>query len=127
MIIEKSFPKSYQNPSKIDPKICHKTKPEQRPTKQPKNEDTKNSYTSKLINNPNLLSKKIGEESIEVIIELMNKNKKNMINESADLLYHLIVSWVYLDINPENIWNELKSRETSSVSNKKRNIENGLR
>ena len=91
-----------------------------------KNEDTKNSYTSKLINNPNLLSKKIGEESIEVIIEIMNKNKKNMINESADLLYHLIVSWVYLDINPENIWDELKNRETSLVSNKKRNIENGL-
>ena len=92
-----------------------------------RNEEIKNSYTSKLIKNPNLLAKKIGEESVEVIIEILNKNKKNMINESADLLYHLVVSWIYLDINPKNIWDELKNREVSLKLNKKRKSINGVR
>ena len=91
-----------------------------------KNKDVKNSYTSKLIKNPNLLSKKIGEESVEVIIEILNKDKDKLINESADLLYHLIVSWIYLDINPKNIWDELKQREVNLDKNKKRKIPNGL-
>ena len=91
-----------------------------------KNKDVKNSYTSKLIKNPNLLSKKIGEESVEVIIEILNKDKDKLINESADLLYHLIVSWIYLDINPKNIWDELKQREVNLEKNKKRKISNGL-
>ncbi len=91
-----------------------------------KNKDVKNSYTSKLIKNPNLLSKKIGEESVEVIIEILNKDKDKLINESADLLYHLIVSWIYLDINPKNIWDELKQREVNLEINKKRKTPNGL-
>tara|TARA_B100001741_G_C16454017_1_gene551793 strand:+ start:105 stop:428 length:324 start_codon:yes stop_codon:yes gene_type:complete len=91
-----------------------------------KNKDEKNSYTSKLIKNPNLLSKKIGEESVEVIIEILNKDKDKLINESADLLYHLIVSWIYLDINPKNIWDELKQREVNLEINKKRKTPNGL-
>ncbi len=91
-----------------------------------KNKDVKNSYTSKLIKNPNLLSKKIGEESVEVIIEILNKDKDKLINESADLLYHLIVSWIYLDINPKNIWDELKQREVNVEINKKRKTPNGL-
>ena len=91
-----------------------------------KNKDVKNSYTSKLIKNPNLLSKKIGEESVEVIIEILNKDKDKLINESADLLYHLIVSWIYLDINPKNIWDELKQREVNLEKHKKRKTPNGL-
>ena len=73
-----------------------------------------------------MLSKKIGEESVEVIIEILKKDKKKLINESADLLYHLIVSWIYLDINPKNIWDELKQREVNLEINKKRKTPNGL-
>ena len=91
-----------------------------------KNEDIKKSYTAKLLNDPKLLAKKIGEESVEVIIEILNKDKDKLINESADLLYHLIVSWIYLDINPKNIWDELKQREVNLEKNKKRKISNGL-
>ena len=91
-----------------------------------KNEDIKKSYTAKLLNDPKLLAKKIGEESVEVIIEILNKDKDKLINESADLLYHLIVSWIYLDINPKNIWDELKQREVNLEINKKRKTPNGL-
>ena len=76
--------------------------------------DKEKSYTAQLLNNPNLLAKKIGEESTELIIDLVNNNKTGIINESADLLYHLLVSWVSLGIDPEEIWDELSKRTLKS-------------
>ena len=82
--------------------------------KERKNFDIETSYTAQLLNNPNLLAKKIGEESTELIIDLINKNKIGVINESADLLYHLIVSWVSSGVHPEEIWDELSKRTLKS-------------
>ena len=79
-----------------------------------KNFNTDKSYTAQLLNNPELLAKKIGEESTELIIDLVNKNKTGVINESADLLYHLLVSWVLSGVDPEEIWNELSKRTLKS-------------
>ena len=79
-----------------------------------KNFDNEKSYTAQLLNNPNLLAKKIGEESTELIIDLVKNNKTGIINESADLLYHLLVSWVSLGIAPEEIWDELSKRTLQS-------------
>ena len=79
-----------------------------------KNFDKEKSYTAQLLNNPNLLAKKIGEESTELIIDLVKNNKTGIINESADLLYHLLVSWVSLGIDPEEIWDELSKRTLKS-------------
>ena len=72
------------------------------------------SYTAQLFNNSNLLAKKIGEESCELIIDLLNKNKNGIINESADLLYHLMVSWASSGIDINEIWNELDRRTIKS-------------
>ena len=82
--------------------------------KQRKNTNEKQSYTSLLIKNPELLAKKIGEESSELIIDLIKKNKPGAIKESADLIYHILVVWISLGINPEEIWNELSSRKFKS-------------
>ncbi len=82
-----------------------------------KNKDVCKSYTAKLINNPELLVKKIGEESIEVIIEIIRKDKEKIIRESADLLYHIVVSWIYAGVKPEEIWKELEKR--SKIPTKK--------
>ena len=83
--------------------------------------DKKNSYTSSLLTNKNLLAKKIGEESIEVILEYLDNNKYKIINESADLLYHLCVMWISADIKPSDVWNELhRRRGTSGLEEKKR-------
>ena len=69
-------------------------------------------YTSKLIKgNLNKIIQKVGEESVEVIIEAALKNKKNIIYESADLLYHLLVMWNKLNINLEDIAKELNRRK----------------
>ena len=79
-----------------------------------KNADIDKSYTAQLLNNPNLIAKKIGEETTELIIDLVNNNRAGIINESADLLYHLLVSWVSSGVDPEEIWTELSKRTLKS-------------
>ena len=83
--------------------------------------DKKNSYTSTLLNNKNLLAKKIGEESIEVILEYLGNNKNKIIRESADLLYHLCVIWISADIKPADVWLELHRRRGLSGLKEKKN------
>ncbi len=78
------------------------------------------SYTSSLLAQKNILAKKIGEESIEVILEYLDNNKKNVIKESADLLYHLSVMWVSADVKPSDIWNELQKRKGISGLDEKK-------
>ena len=74
----------------------------------------KKSYTAHLINNPKLLGKKIGEESSELIIDFIKKNKKGIVNESADLIYHLLVVWISVGVNPQDVWDELIKRKLKS-------------
>ena len=78
------------------------------------------SYTSSLLENKNLLAKKVGEESIEVILEYLENNKDNIIKESADLLYHLSVMWISANVNPEDVWKELKKRKGRSGLDEKK-------
>ena len=69
-------------------------------------------YTNNLVKgNINKVIQKVGEESVEVIIEATLKNKKRTIYESADLLYHLLVMWNKLNINLEDIAEELNKRK----------------
>ena len=82
--------------------------------------DKEISYTSSLLAQKNFLAKKIGEESIEVILEYLDNNRKNLIKESSDLLYHLTVMWISADVKPSDVWNELKKRKgTSGLDEKK--------
>ena len=83
--------------------------------------DKKNSYTSSLLTNKNLLAKKTGEESIEVILEYLDDNKNKLIKESADLLYHLCVMWISADIKPDDVWDELDRRKGISGFEEKKN------
>ena len=85
--------------------------------------DKKISYTSSLLEKNNLLAKKIGEESIEVILEYLDNNKNKIIKESADLLYHLCVIWISADIKPGDVWHELhRRRGISGLEEKKRRL-----
>ena len=88
-----------------------------------KNFNKEISYTSNLLSNKNLLARKIGEESIEVILEYLNNNnnnKDNIIKESADLLYHLSVLWISVDVKPDDVWNELQNRRGKSGLDEKK-------
>lgn len=58
------------------------------------------------------MAKKLAEEAIEVVIDAVNGNRPAVIRESADLLYNLTVLWVAAGVRPEDVWDEMRRRET---------------
>ncbi|GAB6098123.1 bifunctional phosphoribosyl-AMP cyclohydrolase/phosphoribosyl-ATP diphosphatase HisIE [Halanaerocella petrolearia] len=69
------------------------------------------SYTSSLYEKgENAFLKKIGEEATEVVMAAKDTDQGELIYESADLIYHLLVSLVYYDISIEEVLEELESR-----------------
>jgi len=54
--------------------------------------------------------KKIGEEAIEVILAAKHQEKKDMVYEMGDLLYHLLVLMAEEGVEPADIFKELRSR-----------------
>jgi len=71
----------------------------------------KNSYTTELFNEGiKKISKKLGEEASEVIIASLAEKRSDLIYESADLIYHLLVLLVNEEINFNEIIDELSKR-----------------
>jgi phosphoribosyl-ATP pyrophosphohydrolase len=70
------------------------------------------SYTTSLIHTKGLneILKKIGEESIELILAGKNGVKEEIIYETADLIYHMAVLLVYYDIPLDKVYEELERR-----------------
>jgi len=57
-----------------------------------KRSPVENSYTNKLLSGGiNKVAQKVGEESIELVIEAKDDNKELFLNEAADLMYHFLV------------------------------------
>ena len=57
-----------------------------------KNSPAEGSYTSELFAaGQQRIAQKVGEEAIEVALASTSSNREATINESADLLYHLLV------------------------------------
>lgn len=76
-----------------------------------KNEDPEKSYTAKLLQgNINRLLQKVGEESVEYILEAKSNDKVKTISEGADLLYHFLVSLHGIDLTLDDILSELYRR-----------------
>jgi phosphoribosyl-ATP pyrophosphohydrolase len=57
------------------------------------------------------MAKKLAEEAVEVVIDVMQADRDAVVRESADLLYNLVVLWVATDIEPEDVWREMDRRE----------------
>ena len=77
-----------------------------------KKKSAEKSYTNELLKKDiNRISQKVGEEAVELVIAATTKNRKEVIYESADLLYHILVLWGKLEIKGENIADELLSRK----------------
>jgi phosphoribosyl-ATP pyrophosphohydrolase len=76
-----------------------------------KDAEPKKSYVASLYKKgPNKMAKKVGEEAVEVAIEAVRGKKKKLKEESADLLFHLLVLWTYYDIKPDDIFEILADR-----------------
>jgi len=85
-----------------------------------KGNDIKSSYTSFLLSKGNVhCLNKLKVELTE--LEDAIKNKKNTIHESADVIYHLLVTLESAGINFDDIITELKKRESTSGFIEKKN------
>jgi phosphoribosyl-ATP pyrophosphohydrolase len=74
-----------------------------------------NSYTSSLMQKGiDKILKKIGEEATEVVIAAKGGVREEIVYESADLIFHLLVLLGHQDIPPEAVWSELQRRFGSS-------------
>jgi phosphoribosyl-ATP pyrophosphohydrolase/phosphoribosyl-AMP cyclohydrolase len=69
------------------------------------------SYTTYLFDKGlDKILKKVGEENAEVIIASKNRVKSEVVYETSDLLYHLMVLLVEQGVSLEDVFTELKSR-----------------
>jgi phosphoribosyl-ATP pyrophosphohydrolase len=70
-----------------------------------------NSYTASLMaRGIDKILKKVGEEATEVVIAGKGGTREELIYETADLLYHLLVLLGYRDISPGEVYDELGRR-----------------
>lgn len=74
--------------------------------------DTTNSYVASLFSEGiNKVAQKVGEESVEVIIEAKDNNDELFLNESADLLFHYLLLLQAKGYKLNDVVGVLKERE----------------
>jgi len=82
---------------------------------------SEHSYTAKLFEcgRPQI-TKKLGEEAVEVVVAALTEDRKAVITESGDLFYHLLVLWAETGVKPGEVWKELERRFGVSGINEKK-------
>ena len=69
------------------------------------------SYTNSLFSaGEDEIVKKVGEEAIEVILAAKAQTEQRMIEETADLLYHVWVLLAWRNVTPQQVLAELERR-----------------
>ncbi|MDF2505473.1 MULTISPECIES: phosphoribosyl-ATP diphosphatase [Clostridium] len=92
-----------------------------------KSNPSENSYTNYLFEKGlDKILKKVGEESTETIIAAKNNDPKELVMETCDLVYHLLVLLANQDIDLKDIKAELEKREAKTGNKKaeRKEIEN---
>lgn len=70
------------------------------------------------------IAQKVGEEAVETVIEALRLDAgktdatQKLCEESADLVFHLMVLWAHLGVTPEMVLNVLSSRLNKSGLNR---------
>jgi phosphoribosyl-ATP pyrophosphohydrolase len=71
------------------------------------------SYTAALLTDEkgeDAVLEKLGEESTELLLATKNDDRDEMVHESADLVYHLLVLLASKDVELEELRDELRAR-----------------
>ncbi len=69
------------------------------------------SYTRDMLEQGiNKISKKLGEEASELIVATLAETKKEVVGESADLLYHWLLLLKASGVEPSDVYQELANR-----------------
>ena len=72
------------------------------------------SYTTYLFDSGlDKILKKVGEEATETIVASKNEGSRELVSETSDLIYHLMVLLVERGVSLEEITRELKNRHAS--------------
>ena len=80
-----------------------------------------NSYTTSLFKKGiNKMAQKVGEEATETIIEATNGTNEQLVYESSDLLYHLIVMLTAKGLSIEDVASELIKRHDPNCDKARR-------
>jgi phosphoribosyl-ATP pyrophosphohydrolase len=73
------------------------------------------SWTAKLLAaGPERAAKKLGEEAVEAVIAAVKGDRAELIAESADLLYHLLVVLKSRDVALQDVLSQLEVRTAKS-------------
>ncbi len=74
--------------------------------------DPETSYIAKRLKQGTAkIAQKLGEEAVETVIAAVEKDRAGVINESADLLFHLLLLLADGDIKVSEVMAELERRE----------------
>jgi phosphoribosyl-ATP pyrophosphohydrolase len=96
--------------------------------KKQKKNNSKVSYTASLFKKgKNFCIKKFMEESRELAASYKYSNKKNIVHEASDLLYHFLVLLEFKKISITSIMKELKRRQRISGIQEKKNRKKNVR
>jgi phosphoribosyl-ATP pyrophosphohydrolase/phosphoribosyl-AMP cyclohydrolase len=69
------------------------------------------SYTTALLDSGLArVAQKVGEEAVETVVASLSQDRQRVIEESADLLYHLLVLWSATDVRLAEVQGELERR-----------------
>lgn len=76
-----------------------------------KNDLPPDSYTAELLRaGSDRILRKIGEETVELLLAAKGEGKRRLVEESADLIYHLLVLLVAHDLAWSDVERELAAR-----------------
>ncbi|HEX2815461.1 MAG TPA: phosphoribosyl-ATP diphosphatase, partial [Phenylobacterium sp.] len=76
--------------------------------------DPSASYTAKLLADPSLAAKKLGEEAVETVIAATQGDNAAIAAESADLIYHWLVVLAAAGVPLDEVAARLEAREGTS-------------
>ena len=77
-----------------------------------RNADPTTSYTAQLFaNGPDSILKKIGEECAELIMAAKDGKRLNIVWESTDVIYHVMVQLAFYGLSIEDVVQEMRRRE----------------
>jgi len=96
--------------------------------KEQKYKDSNISYTASLYKRgKNFCIKKFMEEARELALSSKYSNKKNIVHEASDLLYHFLVLLEFKKVSISSIMKELKRRQRISGIQEKKNRKKNVR
>jgi phosphoribosyl-ATP pyrophosphohydrolase len=72
------------------------------------------SWTAKLLADPGLAAKKLGEEAVELVQAAALQNRDGMAGEAADVIYHLLALLAAEGISVDAVAQKLEARQGQS-------------